>query len=114
MPTQASHNQRKPVSAWLLVTYRWRIQPWGRFDEPTVAMERFRRKALDGDLDAFYQSALTYRSEFNDAAQAMKMLREAAEHGHPAAIYELPNAMWHGAIVALQTLRSSGELASSL
>jgi TonB family protein len=85
-----------PASAWLLVTYRWVGQPYGRFDEPTTAMERFQRKALDGDLEAFYQLALSYRFEFNDEAQAMTMLRDAAEHGHPGAIYEVADAMWHG------------------
>jgi TonB family protein len=85
-----------PASAWLLVTYRWVLLPMWGVDEPTTAMVRFRREALSGDLEAFYQLALSYRSEFNDYAQAMTMLREAAEHGHPGAIYEVADGMWHG------------------
>jgi len=85
-----------PAAGWRLVKYLWLSTPWGTYDEPTDAMVRNRRKAMEGDLEAFYQLAMAMRSEFGDSEQAMSMLREAAQHGHPGAIYELADAMWHG------------------
>lgn len=84
------------VAGWRSVTYHWLLSASGGYDYPTDAMLRNRRKALEGDLEAFYQLALAMRDEFGDDDQAMAMLREAAQRGHPGAIYELADAMWHG------------------
>jgi TonB family protein len=81
-----------PASSWMSVTYHFRLLS----GEPTRDMERLRREAVTGNLEAFYQLALAFRNELDDSEQAMTMLREAAVHGHPEAIHDLANALWNG------------------
>ncbi|MYN07872.1 TonB family protein [Pseudoduganella aquatica] len=83
-----------PIARWIQVKYNF-IMPGG-YSDPTEKMLRNQRKAVDGDLDAYFQLALDIRSELADDTQAIPMFRDAAERGHAGAIYQLADAMWHG------------------
>lgn len=83
-----------PVPRWMLVDYHFIMS--GGYGAPSGAMLRAQRKALEGDLDAYFQLALAIHSETGDDAETIPMFRAAAERGHPGAIHQLADAMWHG------------------
>ncbi len=101
-----------PVPRWKVMTYHFILLSNG-YDEPTEKMVQDRRKALEGNLDAYYELALGIESEFGDYETALAMVRVAAERGHAGAIHKLADAMWHGVGLPMNQPKALGYFMSA-
>jgi TonB family protein len=84
-----------PASTWLGVTYVFNLLQNGAADAQQ-SIERLHRNAKTGDPEAIYKLAQSYLQDFDESERAQTLIREAADRGHPPAIHDVADIMWHG------------------